>query len=227
MATWITHLRIAQIILEQMPCLDAEAFMVGNIAPDSGVPNADWSAFTPPSSVSHFDESYDRKSGAARYEAEHMRPEQIAGYDLQALSFHLGYICHLMTDALWRERIALPSQEKFRQLFEEEGGSAWWKLKKDWYDLDFLYLRQHPEFAAWRIYSGAKGFHNRYLDIFPAEAFELRRKYITGFYGEDRGDLDRDYPYLPKADMDAFVPGAAENIAPALLLLAQGDLSKK
>jgi len=35
MATWITHLRIAENLLDLLPTLDPERFAVGNIAPDS------------------------------------------------------------------------------------------------------------------------------------------------------------------------------------------------
>ena len=54
MASWMVHLRIADRLLDQFPDLSPIEFIVGNIAPDSGVPNEDWSAFSPPTSVSHF-----------------------------------------------------------------------------------------------------------------------------------------------------------------------------
>ena len=47
MASWMVHLRVADKLLSRIRFLDPVAFVVGNIAPDSGVPNADWSAFTP------------------------------------------------------------------------------------------------------------------------------------------------------------------------------------
>ena len=47
MATWITHLMIADGVLERIPNLDRHGFCVGNIAPDCNVENEDWTAFTP------------------------------------------------------------------------------------------------------------------------------------------------------------------------------------
>ena len=35
-----------------------------------------------------------------------------------------------------------------------------WKNKEDWYDLDFRYLEEHPDFRAFRIYEQFKGFKN-------------------------------------------------------------------
>src|SRR5262245_39081459 len=54
MGTWISHLRIAENLLAQIPGLDEVAFAYGNLAPDSGLPNADWTIFDPPKTVTHF-----------------------------------------------------------------------------------------------------------------------------------------------------------------------------
>ena len=54
MASWMVHLRIADNLLSRMPHLSPIEFIMGNMAPDSGVPNADWSAFSPPTRISHF-----------------------------------------------------------------------------------------------------------------------------------------------------------------------------
>ena len=54
MASWIIHLRVAERIYKQIPIPSIPEFVLGNIAPDSGVPNADWSAFVPDKTVSHF-----------------------------------------------------------------------------------------------------------------------------------------------------------------------------
>ena len=54
MATWMVHLRVAEQMLEVFPRLERQEFIVGNIAPDSGVPNEDWSVFTPDTNTSHF-----------------------------------------------------------------------------------------------------------------------------------------------------------------------------
>ena len=50
----MVHLRVAEQMLEVFPRLERQEFIVGNIAPDSGVPNEDWSVFTPDTNTSHF-----------------------------------------------------------------------------------------------------------------------------------------------------------------------------
>lgn len=54
MATWVTHLMIADGVLERLPSLDRHGFCIGNIAPDCNVENEDWTAFTPSREVTHW-----------------------------------------------------------------------------------------------------------------------------------------------------------------------------
>lgn len=63
MVSWMVHLRIADKLMDKIGNLDACAFILGNLAPDSGVPNEDWSVFTPPTNVSHFKSKVDGKAG--------------------------------------------------------------------------------------------------------------------------------------------------------------------
>ncbi len=54
MATWITHLMIADGVLAHLPALHRCGFCVGNIAPDCNVENENWTAFTPAREVTHW-----------------------------------------------------------------------------------------------------------------------------------------------------------------------------
>lgn len=54
MASWVTHLMIADRVLEKFQGLDRHGFCVGNIAPDCNVENEDWTEFTPPRAVTHW-----------------------------------------------------------------------------------------------------------------------------------------------------------------------------
>lgn len=53
-ATWIAHLRVAERLINLGIVKNTDGFIIGNIAPDSGVPNADRSSFDPPKSVTHW-----------------------------------------------------------------------------------------------------------------------------------------------------------------------------
>lgn len=215
MASWMVHLRIADRLLAEFPDLEETEFVVGNIAPDSGVPNEDWSSFSPPTEISHFKEKKEngrRVICVDQFVEQYFTKEMRSGYDRRQFSFYLGYYVHLLTDILWAEEIFKESVEKDREAYTADPVNTVWKWKQDWYDLDFLYLQRHPDFHAFSVYEQAEGFVNGYMDIFATDAFENRREYITGFYREKREKLDREYPWLSEARMDAFVETTAELI---------------
>ena len=217
MASWIVHLRVADALLKLFPGNETE-FVFGNIAPDSGIPNEDNTSFTPPKAVSHFQKYHKghRISGYDIYEAEYLSPEKLAPYDAASLSFHLGYFSHLLTDYLWALKIVLPTFERDRDEYLRDKSAAVRKYKVDWYDLDFRYLRDHPDFRAFAIYRDTPGFRNVYLDFYPPDAFAVRREYITAFYSERRESLDREYPWLTPEQADEFVKTAVETISSEL-----------
>lgn len=204
MASWMVHLRIADKLLDCIPTLSPVEFIVGNIAPDSGVPNEDWSQFFPSTVVSHF-KTDGKNADPQAFAAKYFTKERIAGYDDRQFAFYLGYLVHLITDTLWVRDIYRPSCEKFTSLRASDPEKFIWTIKEDWYDLDYKYLRDHPGFRAFRVYLGAVGFVNSFMEEFSADAFDNRRQYITDFYLQGKDNLDREYPYLSEAEMDDFV----------------------
>lgn len=213
MASWMVHLRIGDRLLDCIPDLSPTEFIVGNIAPDSGVPNADWSAFSPPTSVSHF-RTEDKKADPDAFAAKYFTHPQ--DYTREQYSFYLGYLTHLLTDVLWSEQIARPSLVLHGKADAPDREEFIRQLKKDWYDLDFKFLQDHPMFRAFRIFREAVGFENRCMEEFSTDAFENRRRYITAFYLAGRAGLDREYPYLTEAEMNRFVETSVHTILDSL-----------
>ena len=98
MATWMVHLRIADKLLDCLEGIAQTHFIVGNIAPDSGLPNADWTAYTPDSRVSHFRINKDGQPKEINIQAfmdRYFREGQRQAYTLEEYSFFLGYLTHL------------------------------------------------------------------------------------------------------------------------------------
>lgn len=214
MASWIVHLRIADRLLNEIPGLKATEFVVGNIAPDSGIPNEDWTVFTPSPVVSHFkaDDSVPKKIQIPVFTARHFSEEKRAEYSTEEYSFFLGYLVHLLTDVLWSDQVGGQLKKRFPEEWATDKHRLIQKAKEDWYDLDFLYLKQHPGFRAYSLYENAVGFQNTFLDFFTADAFDNRREYITSFCRQEKEHLDRGYPYLTETEMDDFVENAARDI---------------
>lgn len=215
MASWMVHLRIADRLLDRFPELSPVEFIVGNVAPDSGVPNEDWSQFTPSTVVSHF-KTDDKKANPDHFAAKYFTPAQQETYTDAQYAFYLGYLVHLLTDVLWVRDIYDPSKTRFAEERARDPEAFIWKLKEDWYDLDYKYLRDHPGFRAFRVYLGAAGFVNTFMEEFSTDAFDNRRAYITSYYLQENDHLDRAYPYLTEAEMDAFVENSVREI-PGLL----------
>jgi len=208
MASWMVHLRVADRLLDRLEGITETEFIVGNIAPDSGVPNADWTAYAPPSKVSHFKTCLEDGTvmiDVESYLRQYFTAEKRAGCSWEQYSFYLGYLTHLLTDLEWIARIYKPSIVRYPGEYVSDPHKLLWTLKKDWYDLDFLYLKKHPDFRAFRIYENAVGFVNRYMDIFAEDAFENRRRYITDFYRGGRENLVREYTYLTEEQAQQFV----------------------
>ena len=222
MASWMIHLRIADELLKQLRGLEETAFVMGNIAPDSGVPNADWTAFHPPKSITHFYKKtetgrvIDIDSFCERYFSESLIP----AYSLREYSFFLGYYVHLLTDVRWSERIVSALKKEHPAAYAENRSKLIETAKEDWYDLDFLYLEQHPDFPAFSIYEKAEGFYNTFMNLFGRDAFDNRRQYICAFYRSgEHGDLHRAYQYLTQERADAFVEDASRWLMEQLRLL--------
>lgn len=111
MAEWVTHLIVADKVLERMPMICRHEFCVGNIAPDCNVANADWTEFTPSRAVTHWMKN-ERKteSDCKAFYDEYIvaRLENIK--TKEELSFLLGYYSHLITDAEIQRTIRDPKR---------------------------------------------------------------------------------------------------------------------
>ena len=214
MASWMVHLRIADRLLDSLPGLSAVDFVVGNIAPDSGIPNEDWSEFTPSVIVSHFrvDHSIPKNICIPAFVERYFTPEQRTSYTPAQNSFFLGYLVHLLTDQLWSNQVGNRLKERFPAQWKDDRTALINRAKEDWYDLDYKYLRQHPDFRAFQIYKNAVGYENCFMSEFAPDAFDNRRQYITSFYLEENDHLDREYPYLTEGQMDGFVTSACAEI---------------
>ena len=230
MGTWISHFRIAERLLGALPdlCLagiDAQMFVIGNVAPDSGRPNHDWTSFDPPKSVTHFlqpGEDEGRIRDLTFYR-EYVQPldRQTAQF-----SFMLGYLTHLVTDNLWMHFIGEGTQAAFSSEFAQDRAATWERVKDDWYGLDHKYLRDHP----------GNGFEEHVVTapnppspfaFLPTDALAYRLDDLRKFYSAP-GEfvLDRNYPYLAEATMDRVVEDCADAIQILLARLLTDDVSE-
>jgi hypothetical protein len=229
MASWIVHLRIAEDLLARIPALDEALFAVGSIASDSGVPDGNWENFTPPSEVTHFQATGDvhRNCNDLVFYRRYLESASLQS-DPRDFSFLLGYFFHLITDNLWSIRIGRPTSIRFDAQFAADKNFIW-EVKKDWYGLDFIYLRDHPDCLFWRVFLHA-GYDLADFDFMPAEAIRGRIAYIKQYYQRRDDDIQamytRPFIYLSRDVMDDFVREASGRLFAIYryLFLAHGDV---
>ena len=207
MASWMVHFRIADALLDEIGG-NAEQFIVGNIGPDCGEPNEDWSKFTPSTEVSHWNPN--RSKGFIM--SDEFFDTYIRGKKSDSrYHFYVGYYVHLLTDKLWHSMIYTPTKVRYQEQLEQDSKFIW-VIKEDWYDLEARYLRDHPDFRTFRIFDKITAFPNVYLDYYTEGAIERQIKYISNFYNTYEGNLDREYPFLSEGQMNDFVTSAVEEI---------------
>lgn len=207
MATWIAHLRVAEKLLERLENIDVRAFLVGNIGPDAGVPNEDYSAFTPPQNLTHW---YDESKNIDTEDFRDKYLKEVSSCTIDAKSFYLGYYVHLLCDVEWSKLYREKKEEPLYREGLEKDPKFVWVIKKDWYGQDDVYLRDNKDCIFFREFIKIKEFPNKYLDFFPADAFTSKVNYISKEYLGSQENLDREFIYLSKAEMDSYVENAAK-----------------
>lgn len=206
MATWVSHFRIAEALLAEGLPVEHQWFAAGNVAPDSGILNEDRTAYIPDKIATHW-----RNPETSQMEPERFYDEMFPVDDPAEHAFKLGYYCHILADMVWNEIIWYPKKAspQYREKLDDDPGYIW-EIKKDWYGLDFLYLRDHPDSLFFTDYATLKSIPD-FIDIFPAGAFTEKLHYIQQFYlNPPDFDIERPYIYLNANEVEGYVDRAIE-----------------
>ncbi|MCM1193749.1 MAG: zinc dependent phospholipase C family protein [Butyrivibrio sp.] len=227
MASWVTHLMIADRVLDKAPALDRHGFCVGNIAPDCNVENEDWTQFTPPREITHW-MSAERKtaSDCGRFYKEYIADRKQEIQTNEEYSFLMGYYSHLITDAEFQryirdaERVAA-AWRRIREhpvLSVKAAGMPenWDSVKallpdndrmKDIYTMEAEYLEQHPESGYFTEILNLTEFPN-YIAYLPDGAI-VRKIGVMGYV--PKKELS-EYPYIgfSREEYEHFTDRAVE-----------------
>ena len=205
MPGWITHLMIADGVLERFPGLNRRGFCVGSIAPDCNVENKDWTSFTPPREVTHWMQGK-RKSmaDADAFRRAHLQGTQENMDSFEKYAFLLGYYAHLAADAAYEAMIHDTDriQAAWKRVQANEALNARSAgLNADWKSIKRLipkpdrlreanrveseYLRGHPRSGYWTEILPLRDFP-QYLEYLPPGCIE-RKIEIMGLPPQDDG----------------------------------------
>jgi len=213
MATWMVHLRIAENLLKNYDLHETE-FLAGNIGPDSGIPNKNWTSYNPPKKVTHW---FIETNGlipqidAESFYEKYLK-DQLQMIEEKKLSFLLGYYVHLLTDIEWS--IMHKSKQDNNPEYNERiinDKNFIWEVKQDWYGLDFEYICQNEDNIFNSKFTGIKDMIN-YVDYFPEDAFNIQIKYIQDFYKNKSAEFIPTGRYLTTLEMDRFVEATSHFI---------------
>ena len=203
MATWMSHFRVAQAVLDILgeDAFDIECFAVGNIAPDCGVPNPDGKTYTPDKNVSHYGHSHNRdyKSFREKYLKDFASERH--------RSFYIGYYVHLIADEVWSNTLLYPKIDAFASQYESQNAFVW-RMKSDWRKRDDEYILNDPDLKIYKAFCNIKSFDNCFLDFFPKNAFEIQLERVRALYSTPY-ESDYSIDYLSKDELDKFVINAA------------------
>ena len=229
MATWVTHLMIADSVLKHLPNLDRRGFCVGNIAPDCNVENEDWTAFTPSREVTHWMRS-ERKNASdcnAFYE-EYIEKRRAGIQSAEEYAFLMGYYAHLITDAAFQKMIRDENRVKaaWKRIKEDEnlreqsaGMEETWdnakKLipKRVWighiYSLEAEYLNANPNSGYLTEILTLKEFLD-YIDYLPEGAI-VRKIGVMGYLPKINEGLE-EWIAISREEYEAYIGDAVQMI---------------
>ncbi len=231
MATWVTHLMIADNVVQQIPNLSKHEFLVGNIAPDCNVENEDWTSFTPSREVTHW--MVDKRKVAAdcdRFLHEYVEKKE--KLDNKEESFLLGYYAHLITDAEFQryirddERVKAswtrikehPVLSKLSVGMEETWDSVKILISgkermKDIYSIESEYLNLHPDSGYLTDIIGLTEFPD-YIDYLPEGAI-VRKVNVMGYMPKKEVSQ---YPYIGMTveEYNCFIDSATRLVVEAI-----------
>lgn len=218
MATWIVHLRLADKYIKRgmIPNEYKREFVLGSVAPDCGYGVKDSAGeFMPPPEVTHW------APGGVKLFCEYWKFLNTYLKDRERdgdYYFYLGYYIHLITDIIWSSTMYLPTKIKYADEYRRDPNFLK-IIKVDWYDLDFKFLRDNPDFEPFEILKARKPVKD-YLPYYEPGQLTAQTAYIADYYENSAGRvLDRVYPYLDEQTMNEFIACATE--------LADFDLERK
>ena len=227
MATWVTHLMIADQIMKKAKGLDRRGFCVGNIAPDCNVENEDWTSFIPSRETTHWmkGEGKSVSDGDLFYE-EYMRKREGEIKSEEHRAFLAGYYSHLITDAVFQKFIRDENRVKavWRRIYADEQLRE--KVKcypEDWNSVRIIipknirmaeintieaeYLKEHPGSGYMTEIIHLKEFPD-YIDYLPHDCI-VRKIRIMGQIPEVDGNIMNPIT-ISRVEHQLFVDHTAE-----------------
>lgn len=200
MPTWANHFRIADKLISSIKKLNLEYFLIGNIAPDCGIPTGINGEYIPPTSVTHFTTKDISNKTDCDYNfiyENYIKNET----DIKKLSFFIGYFVHLYTDCEYAINIYLP--------IEKENGCfsanplLWKKVKKEIESIDNNYLNNNIS-PSFELFKTCHTFDENYPSWYKNNEISKQMKNIINLYSTLK-DKKMKFNYIKPEQISLFI----------------------
>lgn len=217
MATWLTHIRIAEKVKERIPGISLPYLMMGSIAPDSGIPDESCQAYNPPKEITHFSTKLVENESKIDLEAffeKYLAPSKIITRSDRTRSFLWGYYFHLIADSIWINKYMLPCKKEYEAEDHQDKDFIDF-MREEIYALDFLYLQNHGK-ELLEKFKNISVEVNYISEIEPSYIYECQKK-IVNYYENEQYVLTRPYRFYSAIKIDAFINEVAQACIEVLL----------
>lgn len=219
MASWLTHLRVAERIKQRVTDIDFPYLLMGSIAPDSGVPDEDRRNYTPSKEVTHYKYQIDNSTAnmdESVFFQKYLVPEKIMVRSDNTRSFLWGYYFHLITDKLWLEEYFRPLQKRYEEELENPDRDFIDFIREEMLFVDFEYIRENGT----ELIDSLRSFDGNISAFYEFDSyyiFECRDRIVDLYKGEPAYS-DKGYKYLSPQSIEDFVAKAAERCINILVI---------
>jgi len=197
MATWLTHLRVAEKVKERIKDIDLDYYMAGSIAPDSGGKE-----------ITHFYKNKNEEQciDVKCFYSRHLRPENLFLRSDKTRSFYWGYYSHLIVDNLWNERFYKPLKKKY-----DGEGDFGQLFKQEMEVIDFNYLEQNPQNNILQRFMESEVKLEFFTDFPPKLIYENIEK-VKSYYSNLTIKADMKLNFLDMASVESFIDDAVKEL---------------
>ncbi len=200
MASWLTHLRIADKIKQKIKGIDLPYLMMGSIAPDANALNPAGTEALP--------------AKEAFYE-KYLVPERLFLRSDMTRSFLWGYYFRLLSDQIWQEQFIKTLSAEFAEQNQNSETSFEQLLKDETDAMDFDFLKEDGNQLLDEL-KNAQINTSLFYGFDPEQLSELKNRIIKHYDKSNQG-TERTYTYLSKALMDRFIDMASDSCINMLL----------
>ena len=190
MATWLTHLRISERLIDKINISDHSLFFAGSIAPDTDISPA----------ISHWCIGSDKETCDVR---DFYSKYILKNITSSEFNFYLGYYVHLLTDVLWYKQKIKPLKTISKLVIEN--------IKESWKSIDYSFILNQKEFYPIITMKDTVKYEKKWFDYYTMNQVKDLVEYITSSY-KANSDETSHVDMNVKQEIEKFIEEASIDI---------------